>query len=257
MEEVYCIYGDYLRFEFAPGGDEGSAVFKLIIKDGRLWVDSKSLYLDNDVSVDWIIIPDRIARQVLKMVFPLSKWDVEQRQSLMMDGPFLEVQYSDWDGRGVWLRASSFNHEAAWEMVRKAYELCHLAEIDQHKGTLLFQKTEMTKEGSMELHTICNEVLTIEEGLMYGTIPFAYDNLMSALKPGHPMEILDEMLSEIFWDVQAGKEPSIEALKSTLDNFKQFRKVFKVSSMSGPIRHLTAYIKEREAEEKAASQTNG
>ena len=249
MEAVNRFFGDYLRFEFAPGGDEGRAVFKMIIKDGRLWVDSKFLYLDNGVTVDGIIIPNQIARQVLKMVFPLSKWDVEQRQSLMMDGPSLEVHYSDWDGRGVWLCASSFNYEAAWEMVRKAYELCHRAEIDQLRGTLLFQKTEMNKEGSMELQTICNEVLAIEEGLMYGTIPFAYDNLMSALKPGHPMEILDEILSEIFWDVQAGKEPSLEALKSTLNNFKEFRMVFKVQNMSAPIRHLAAYIKTREKED--------
>ena len=99
----------------------------------------------------------------------------------------------------------------------------------------------------MELQEICDEVLSIEEGLMYGTIPFAYDNLMSALKPGHPMEILDDMLSEIFWDVQAGKEPAMESLKTTLDNFKQFRKVLKVNAMNAPIRDLTAYIRGKEA----------
>ena len=60
------------------------------------------------------------------------------------------------------------------------------------------------------------------------------------------MEILDEILSEIFWDVQAGKEPSMDSLKSTLNNFKQFRKNFKVTAMNAPIRNLTAYIRDKE-----------
>ena len=65
----------------------------------------------------------------------------------------------------------------------------------------------------MTLKEICDMVLEIEEGLMYGSISFEYDNLMCAMKSGHPMEILDEMLATIFWDVQSGTEPSRENIE--------------------------------------------
>nr|MBQ6242297.1 hypothetical protein [Lachnospiraceae bacterium] len=247
-EQFYLIWGDSLQFEFCPGGNEGRELFQLSIRDRHLWVNSTLLF--KAVCIEEAPLPDPIARLLFKLIFPLSKWEIEQSQDMMIDGPYLEIQYSDADGRGAWIRAFSFSHEAAWDFIDAVFELCHLSDAGRLRNTLLFQKINYAEEGNMELQTICNEVLVIEEGLMYGTIPFAYDNLMSALKPGHPMEILDEMLAEIFWDVQAGREPSVEALKSTLDNFKQFRKVFKVQNMNAPIRHLTAYIKEKEAEAK-------
>ena len=94
----------------------------------------------------------------------------------------------------------------------------------------------------MTLNRIVDMVINIEEGLMCGYIEFEYDNLMCALKPGHPMEILDKILSEIFWDVQAGREPSQEALKNTLRNFKAFRDTFKVEEMKKPIDALETYL---------------
>ncbi len=97
-----------------------------------------------------------------------------------------------------------------------------------------------------ELKQICWEILAIEEKLMYGQIPFEYDSLMCALKPGHPMEILDDMLSQIFWDVQAGREPLLEALRATLEDFKSFRAAFKVNEMTRPIKEIEEYIKGKE-----------
>lgn len=94
----------------------------------------------------------------------------------------------------------------------------------------------------MTLKEICDMVLEIEEGLMYGSISFEYDNLMCAMKPGHPMEILDEILANIFWDVQAGKQPSQAALKKTLSLFKSFKGSFKVKEMKKPIDALEEYI---------------
>ena len=76
----------------------------------------------------------------------------------------------------------------------------------------------------------------------YGAISFSYDNLMSALKPGHPMEILDSILATIFFDVQAGKEPPREKLEETLEGFKAFKETFKVREMSRPIKDLTDYL---------------
>ena len=50
----------------------------------------------------------------------------------------------------------------------------------------------------MTLDEICDEIMDIEEALLYGEISFTYDRLMSAMKAGHPMEILDGIIAEIF-----------------------------------------------------------
>lgn len=92
------------------------------------------------------------------------------------------------------------------------------------------------------LFEICEDVINIEEGLMYETISFSYDNLMSAMKPGHPMDILDSMLTTIFFDVQAGKEPPREKIEETIKDFKSFKKAFKVKEMDQPIKDLTNYL---------------
>ena len=80
---------------------------------------------------------------------------------------------------------------------------------------------------------------------MTGEIPFTYDNLMSAMKPGHPMEILDNILAEIFWDVQADKELPLEKIIHVRDQMKAFKKVFKVTKLNAAIKEMTAYIVEK------------
>ena len=95
------------------------------------------------------------------------------------------------------------------------------------------------------LEQICQEVIDIEEGLMFGTIMFRYDNLMSAMKPGHPMEILDSLLANIYFTVIGGKEPPMAKLEETLRNFKGFKKAFEVKEMNKPIKELSDYIKAR------------
>ena len=99
----------------------------------------------------------------------------------------------------------------------------------------------------MKLYDICETILTIEEGMMIGAISFEYDNLMSAMKPGHPMEFLDAILAQIYFDVIDGKEPEIDTLKKVLKEFKEFKKAFKVKEMKVPIDALSAYIKNAEA----------
>lgn len=95
------------------------------------------------------------------------------------------------------------------------------------------------------LYDICEMVIDVEEGLMTGEIPFVYDNLMSAMKPGHPMEILDNILAEIFWDVQANKEPPLEKVIHVRDQMKAFRNAFKVTKLNAAIKEMTAYIVEK------------
>ena len=101
----------------------------------------------------------------------------------------------------------------------------------------------------MTLNEICRMFAEIEECLMYGEISFSYDNLMCAVKPGHPADILDEILGTIYWDVLANKEIPISTLKSTLADFKEFKKAFKVKELKKPIEELSLYIKnQKEAE---------
>ena len=175
----FCFFPEMLFFEYAPRYDEGTQVFKLTIRDGRLWVES-TLY-EKAVTIEGAPLPGRVAKKNYPRFFPLSKWEVEPKQFFMMDGPFLEIRYAA--DPTIWIRSDVFSHEAAHELIDAAFDIFHLKEISRFSNTILFQETTMPKEGSMELQTICNEVLAVEEGLMYGTIPFEYDNLMSALKP--------------------------------------------------------------------------
>ena len=103
----------------------------------------------------------------------------------------------------------------------------------------------LKKANVKRLEAICEEIVDIEEGLMYGSILFRYDNLMSAMKPGHPMEILDSLLANIYFTVTAGKEPSMDKLEETLKNFKGFKSAFAVKEMSKPIIELSDYINAR------------
>ncbi len=111
---------------------------------------------------------------------------------------------------------------------RKAKEIVPISEPDIEK-----------------LQDICGEVVDIEEGLMYGMIDFRYDNLMSAMKPGHPMEILDSILANIYFTIQRGNEPAIKDMEEILKKFKSFKSAFDVKEMNKPIKELSEYIKGR------------
>lgn len=99
----------------------------------------------------------------------------------------------------------------------------------------------------MTLNEICTELLAIEEGLDCGSISFTYDNLASAMKCCHPVEILDDTISLIFWDLQKGKNPSREKIEEVLKGLKRFKRAFKVKELSKPIKDLTQYLSETEA----------
>ena len=94
----------------------------------------------------------------------------------------------------------------------------------------------------MTLRDIIEEVMDIEEGLMYGTISFKYDKLMSAMKPGHPMIILDNIIAQIFWDVRVGREPELDKVKDVISDMKDFKKCFEVDELERVIKHLEEYV---------------
>lgn len=95
----------------------------------------------------------------------------------------------------------------------------------------------------MKLYDICKEIAVVEDKLAYGEIDFSYDKLMSAMKAGHPADILDDILSIIGWDVFAGKEPPIEKVEETLTRLKGFQSTFKVD-LKEIIKNLKEYITE-------------
>ena len=94
----------------------------------------------------------------------------------------------------------------------------------------------------MNLNNICQEILAIEEGLDCGTITFTYDNLASAMKCGHPVEIFDNIIAEVFWDIQSGKEPERGKLENLLKGLKRYKRSFKVKELSKPIKDIEAYL---------------
>lgn len=100
----------------------------------------------------------------------------------------------------------------------------------------------------MTLYEICREISVVEEGLMYGEITFCYDNLMSAMKPGHPADILDDILSIIGWDVFAGKEPPIEKVREVRKLLKEYIRCFKVKELKSAEKYLSEYLKENDSE---------
>ena len=94
----------------------------------------------------------------------------------------------------------------------------------------------------MTLYDICKRIAEVEEGLLCGEIKFTYDNLMSAMKPGHPADILDEILSVIGWDVFQGKTPERKKIEKVFSELKRFKACFKVKELKEPIDALKEYL---------------
>lgn len=95
----------------------------------------------------------------------------------------------------------------------------------------------------MTLNQICTEVAEIEESLAHGMIEASYDNLMSAMKPGAPADLLDDILSMVGWDVFAGKEIEKERISEWKEALEGFRNDFQITELDEPIGHIREYLK--------------
>lgn len=104
---------------------------------------------------------------------------------------------------------------------------------------------EATIKALDELNEVIRVVVDIAKKLFSGRIKFRYDNMMCAMKPGHPGEILEEILSEIYWDVIAGRVPPVEKVRNVRDNLIAFKKDFQVRGLKKAIDILNAYTGER------------
>lgn len=98
-----------------------------------------------------------------------------------------------------------------------------------------------------KLDQICSDLAGIEIDLMNGEIEFAYDNLMSAMKPGHPCEIMDGILSKIYYPAIQGHEPPMKTMEDTLKELKKFAEAFKIKEMNKPLKELADYISARKS----------
>ena len=98
-----------------------------------------------------------------------------------------------------------------------------------------------------KLEQIVSDLAGVEMGLMNGEIDFSYDNLMSAMKPGHPCEIMDGILANIYYPTISGIEPPMETMETTLKDLKGFAKAFQIKEMKTPLQELTDYIKARKS----------
>ena len=94
----------------------------------------------------------------------------------------------------------------------------------------------------MNLCNICDEISVIVEKLSYGQISFEYDNLMSAMKLGHPADILDDILALVAWDVFTGNTPEREKVDQMLRELKKFKRFFKIKELNSVIKDLTLYL---------------
>lgn len=96
----------------------------------------------------------------------------------------------------------------------------------------------------MTLYDICMEIARVENGLAYGQIQFHYDNMMCAMKPGHPADILDDIFcdvgNELCFNPQA--EIPTSQLKEMLEELKEFAAAFRISELDHAIEALTAYL---------------
>ncbi len=94
-----------------------------------------------------------------------------------------------------------------------------------------------------ELSKICDDIIQIEEDLMYGEISFSYDTLMTVMGAGHPADILDGILSPVFWPVQSGKTVENDLVLKLYKDIVRFKNSFKVKELSPVISELEEYLK--------------
>ncbi len=102
-------------------------------------------------------------------------------------------------------------------------------------------------DDSHKLANICIDLVEIERQLMEGEISFYYDNLMCALKPGHPAELLDEVLTYAYMtSVIQGRDVPLDSVKQLAADVQGLKEDFRIKELAAPLKRLKDYIKEQE-----------
>ena len=89
---------------------------------------------------------------------------------------------------------------------------------------------------------ICAELTGIEMGLMKGTVGFRGEPSTAAPKPGHPVDVLDDLLNPIIYEIRHGKTPESGTVATTLGKLKGFREAYGVEAMDGPLSDLSSWL---------------
>lgn len=95
------------------------------------------------------------------------------------------------------------------------------------------------------LDRICSDIANVALDMMEGKIDFKYDNLMSAMKPAHPCEIMDGIFQEVYFSVVKRQEPPIEKMEKTLHELEDFNEAFQIKELTKPLEEFAEYIKDR------------
>ena len=98
-----------------------------------------------------------------------------------------------------------------------------------------------------KLDQIVSDLASVEMDLMNGFIEFNYDPLMDAMKMGHPCEIMDGILSKIYYPTISGVEPPMETMESTLNDLQGFLENLQIKEMEKPLKELSDYIEARKS----------
>ncbi len=98
-----------------------------------------------------------------------------------------------------------------------------------------------------KLDQIVSDLAGVEMGLMNGEIDFTYGKMMSAMKPGHPCEIMDGILAKIYYPTIRGTEPPLDTMEETLKNLQEFAEAFSINEMKKPLQELADYITARKS----------
>ncbi len=92
------------------------------------------------------------------------------------------------------------------------------------------------------LKEICAEFTGIEAGLMQGTVGFRYEPAEGMKKSGHPVEIMDDVLNPVIYEIRHGRTPGAGTVSRTLAKLRSFRSTYGVEKLDAPLADLEAWL---------------
>lgn len=107
----------------------GGSCFKATVfldnTDYCLWAESSFFYGLEDITIEDKKVDHIKTQMMMHKVFPLEKWKISPKGVLMLDGPYLMIEYHNM-GCDVSISSSTFNSNAAEEIVKDIISLFKL-----------------------------------------------------------------------------------------------------------------------------------
>lgn len=112
-------------------------------------------------------------------------------------------------------------------------------------------------DNQKSLSEIMFEITRIQEKLCNGEIEFSYDKIFSALGAGHPAEIMDNIISDVFWTVRADEKPLKKDIEEMVSGLEGFKNEFEIEQLETPISHLKTLLENYQEKSPAVkAETN-